>query len=88
MGQHMHPDVMLECAAMAHAMPAWEAGDYPAARAILAQSIERLAAGGCDFFACPTTPRTSRLKSGMGRSLRFLVSTLLTLSLNARPTKA
>lgn len=53
MGQHMHPDVMLECAAMAHAMPAWEAGDYPAARAILAQSIERLAAGGCDFFACP-----------------------------------
>lgn len=53
MGQHMHPDVMLDCAPMAHAMPAWEAGDYPAARAILAQSIERLAAGGCDFFACP-----------------------------------
>jgi len=53
MGRHMHPDVMLDCAPMAHAMPAWEAGDYSAARAILAQSIERLAAGGCDFFACP-----------------------------------
>jgi aspartate racemase len=53
MGQHMHPDVMLDCAPMAHAMPAWEAGDYAAARAILADSIERLADGGCDFFACP-----------------------------------
>lgn len=53
MGPHRHPDVMLDCAPMADAMPAWEAGDYPAARAILAQSIERLAAGGCDFFACP-----------------------------------
>jgi len=53
MGRHMHPDVMLDCAAMAHAMPAWETGDYAAARAILAQSIERLAAGSCDFFACP-----------------------------------
>ena len=53
MGQHMHPDAMLDCAAMVHAMPAWEAGNYAAVRAILAESIERLAAGGCDFFACP-----------------------------------
>lgn len=53
MGRHMHPDVMLDCAPMAHAMPAWEAGDYAAGRAILAESIERLADGGCDFFACP-----------------------------------
>lgn len=53
MGRHMHPDVMLDCTAMAEAMPAWEAGDYQAVRAIMAKSIERLAAGGCDFFACP-----------------------------------
>ena len=53
MGQHMHPDVMLDGTAMARAMPAWEAGDLPAVRAIMAESIERLAAGGCDFFACP-----------------------------------
>ena len=53
MGQHMHPDVMLDCTAMAHAMPAWEAGDHAAVRALLAESVERLAAGGCDFFACP-----------------------------------
>lgn len=53
MGRHMHPDVMLDCTAMAHAMPAWEAGDLPTVRGIMADSIERLAAGGCDFFACP-----------------------------------
>jgi aspartate racemase len=53
MGRHMHPDVMLDCTAMARAMPAWEAGDLPAVRAIMAESVERLAAGGCDFFACP-----------------------------------
>ena len=53
MGRHMHPDVMLDGSAMAEAMPAWEASDYPAVRSILARSIERLAAGGCDFFACP-----------------------------------
>jgi aspartate racemase len=53
LGQHMHPDVMLDCAAMGHVMPAWESGDHAAVRAFLAESVERLAAGGCDFFACP-----------------------------------
>ncbi|HVU31160.1 MAG TPA: amino acid racemase [Sphingomicrobium sp.] len=53
MGRYMHPDVMLDCTAMARAMPAWEAGDYQAVRSIMAESIERLAGGGCDFFACP-----------------------------------
>lgn len=53
MGQHMHPDVMLDCAAMGHVMPAWDAGDHAAVRSFLAESIQRLANGGCDFFACP-----------------------------------
>jgi aspartate racemase len=53
MGQHMHPDVMLDCAAMGHVMAAWDAGDHAAVRAFLAESIQRLADGGCDFFACP-----------------------------------
>ena len=52
-GQHMHPDVMLDCAAMGHVMPAWDSGDHAAVRAFLAESIQRLADGGCDFFACP-----------------------------------
>jgi len=51
--QHMHPDVMLDCEAMGRIMPAWDAGDHAAVRAFLAQSIQRLADGGCDFFACP-----------------------------------
>lgn len=53
LGDHMHPDVMMDCAAMGHVMPAWDAGDHDGVRAFLAQSIQRLADGGCDFFACP-----------------------------------
>lgn len=53
MGRHMHPPVMLDCTAMGEAMPAWEAGEYLAVRAIMGDSIARLASGGCDFFACP-----------------------------------
>jgi aspartate racemase len=51
--QHMHPDVMLDCEAMGHVMPAWEAGDHAAVRAFFGQAAQRLADGGCDFFACP-----------------------------------
>lgn len=53
LGQHMHPDVMLDCEAMGHVMPAWDAGDHAAVRGFLAKSIQRLANGGCDFFDCP-----------------------------------
>ena len=53
LGPHMHPNVMLDCEAMGHVMAGWDAGDYPSVRAFLAQSVERLAKGGCDFFACP-----------------------------------
>jgi len=53
LGPHMHPDVMLDCEAMGHVMAARDSGDYPAVRAFLAKSVERLAKGGCDFFACP-----------------------------------
>jgi aspartate racemase len=51
--RHMHPDVMLDCEAMGRVMPAWDAGDHVAVRAFLARSVQRLADGGCDFFACP-----------------------------------
>lgn len=53
LGQHMHPDVMLDCAAMGHVMADWDAGEHASVRRFLAESVERLAAGGCDFFACP-----------------------------------
>src|SRR4051794_7820403 len=53
LGSHMHPDVVLDCAAMGHVMAAWDAGDHATVRAFLSESIDRLAAAGCDFFACP-----------------------------------
>jgi aspartate racemase len=63
-GQHMHPDVMLDCEAMGHVMSAWDAGDNAAVRGFLAQSIQRLADGGCDFFACPDNTAHIALETG------------------------
>src|SRR5262245_39460430 len=53
LGPHTHPDVTLDCIALAESMPAWEARDYAAVRVILARSAGRLAAAGASFFACP-----------------------------------
>jgi aspartate racemase len=53
LGPHGHPDVTLDCIALAESMPAWDAGDHSAIRAILARSAARLAAAGASFFACP-----------------------------------
>ncbi len=53
LGPHDHPDVTLDCIALARSMPAWDAGDHDAIRATLAISVERLARAGADFFACP-----------------------------------
>ncbi len=53
LGPHEHPDVTLDCIALARSMPAWEAADYASIRAIMAQSAHRLALAGADFFVCP-----------------------------------
>ena len=53
LGDYQHPDVTLDCIAMGRSMPLWNSGDQQAVRAILAGSVERLAAAGCDFFVCP-----------------------------------
>lgn len=53
LGPHDHPDVTLDCIALARSMPAWDAGDHAAVRTILAESIERLARAGAEFFVCP-----------------------------------
>jgi aspartate racemase len=52
-GRHDHPDVTMDCIAMARSMPAWDAGDYLPIRSTLACSVDRLARAGADFFACP-----------------------------------
>ncbi|MDL4820199.1 aspartate/glutamate racemase family protein [Actinomadura opuntiae] len=53
LGPDDHPDVTLDLIALARSMPAWDAGDHDAVRAILAESVRRLAAAGATFFACP-----------------------------------
>ncbi|ALG09392.1 aspartate/glutamate racemase family protein [Kibdelosporangium phytohabitans] len=53
LGEHQHPDVTLDCIPMGRSMPAWESGDRAAIREILAESVERLARAGCDFYVCP-----------------------------------
>src|SRR5690349_17861873 len=52
-GPSEHPDVTLDCIALARSLPAWERGDLAAVRATLAVSVHRLARAGADFFACP-----------------------------------
>jgi len=53
LGPHQHPDVTLDCIALARSMPAWDAGDYVSIRATLSQTVDRLALAGADFFVCP-----------------------------------
>jgi len=53
LGPHEHPDVTLDCIALARSLPAWEAGDLTAVRTTLSVSVDRLARAGAGFFACP-----------------------------------
>jgi len=53
LGAHDHPDVTLDCIAMARSMDAWETGDHASIRRTLAESVARLARAGADFFVCP-----------------------------------
>ena len=53
LGAHDHPDVTLDCIAMAKSMAAWDSGDHASISAIHARSVERLARAGADFFVCP-----------------------------------
>jgi aspartate racemase len=53
LGPHAHPDVTLDCIALADSMPGWESGDHAAVRTVLARSVDRLAAAGASFFGCP-----------------------------------
>jgi aspartate racemase len=53
LGPHDHPDVTMDCIALARSMGAWNDGEYTSIRAILSESVHRLAAAGADFFVCP-----------------------------------
>jgi aspartate racemase len=53
LGPHDHPDVTMDCIALARSMGAWDDGEYTSIRAILSESVRRLAATAADFFVCP-----------------------------------
>jgi aspartate racemase len=53
LGPHDHPDVTLDCIPLARCMPAWATGDHATIRASLAESADRLARAGAQFFVCP-----------------------------------
>jgi aspartate racemase len=53
MGPHNHPEITLTGIAMHQALPAWEAGDLEALRALFLADAAKLAAAGADFFVLP-----------------------------------
>ena len=52
-GPDEHPDVTLDCIALARSMPSWDSGEHDKIREILSVSVHRLARAGADFFVCP-----------------------------------
>ena len=50
---HRHPEITLSILPMEGTLDAYERGDLRAVRSYLAQTAERLAEAGCDFFVCP-----------------------------------
>jgi aspartate racemase len=64
LGPHDHPDVTMDCIPLARSMPLWDSGDYGRVREILAESIERLAQAGADFFVCPDNTAHLALELG------------------------
>ena len=63
MGPHNHPEITLTGVAMHQAMPAWEAGDLAALRALFMADAEKLAAAGADFFVLPDNTAHIALES-------------------------
>ena len=70
LGPHDHPDVTLDCIALARSLPAWERADYQSVRATLSVSVHRLARAGADFFVCPDNTAHAALEQpGPGLAL-------------------
>jgi len=52
LGEHAHPEITLSILPMASVLQAYDSDDLEAVRGHLARTAARLAAAGCDFFAC------------------------------------
>ena len=63
LGPHDHPDVTLDCIALARSLPALNEGDHNSLRTILSESVQRLARAGADFFVCPDNTAHIALES-------------------------
>ena len=63
MGPHDHPEITLTGVAMRAALPAWEANDLGALRALFMADAAKLAAAGCDFFVVPDNTAHIALES-------------------------
>ncbi len=64
LGPHDHPDVTLDCIALARSMSAWDSGEHASIRDTLATSVQRLADAGADFFVCPDNTAHMALELG------------------------
>ena len=53
LGEHDHPTVTMTGLAVAPTVPEWDRREHAALRARSAEVVDRLAAGGADFFLCP-----------------------------------
>ena len=71
LGPHDHPDVTLDCIALARSLPAWERADYQAVRATLSVSGRVVAARAAQQPGCPkprSTPRDRAAASSARRT--------------------
>lgn len=62
-GPHMHPHITMTCSPMGLVLEAWDRGDNQKPRAFFMEDARRLAAAGCDFFACPDNTAHIALES-------------------------
>lgn len=64
LGEFGHPQITLDCAPLAASMPHYDSGNLLAVRAIMTDSIARLANAGADFFFCPDNTVHQALELG------------------------
>ena len=60
-GPHDHPEVTLDCIALARSLSAWERADYQSVRATLSVSVHRLARAAADASPLPVLDSTRLL---------------------------
>ena len=60
---HRHPEITMTGVGMADLLPAWDSNDLPALRSAFFEDAAKLAAAGCDFFACPDNTAHIALES-------------------------